>query len=77
MRSAAHPGSHLLVIEQILPEEPGPHPAKVLDIVMLVLTGGRERTKTEYEALLRAGGFRLERVVPTAGPVSVLVGVPA
>lgn len=77
VRSAAHPGSHLLVIEQILPEEPGPHPAKVLDIVMLVLTGGRERTKAEYEALLHAGGFRLERVVPTASPVSVLVGVPA
>jgi hypothetical protein len=77
VRSAAHPGSHLLVLEQILHDGPGAHPSKVLDIVMLTLTGGRERTRAEYAALLGAGGFRLERVVPTRSPVSVMVAVPA
>lgn len=77
IREAAPPSAHLLVLEQVLPEAPGPHPAKVLDLVMLTLTGGRERSRTEYEALLAKGGFRLERIVPTASPVSVLVAVPA
>jgi hypothetical protein len=44
---------------------------------MLTLTGGRERTQREYDALFQAAGFRLDRVVPTAGPVSVLVAIPA
>lgn len=75
VRRAAHPGSHLLVIEQVLPTAAGPHPAKVLDVVMLALTGGRERTRDGYASLFQAGGFRLDRVVPTNGPISVLVGV--
>jgi hypothetical protein len=77
VRQAAHAGSHLLVLEQVMAGSPGPHPSKVLDIVMLTLTGGRERTQEEYARLFDAAGFRLERVVPTASPVSVLVGIPA
>lgn len=76
VRRAAPAGSHLLVIEQVLPPAAGPHPAKVLDVVMLTLTGGRERTRDEYAALFEAGGFRLDKVVPTNGAISVLVGVP-
>ncbi|HJV60686.1 MAG TPA: methyltransferase [Albitalea sp.] len=76
VRRAAHAGSHLLVLEQVLAESPGPHPSKTLDIVMLTLTGGRERTQEEYARLFGAAGFRLERVVPTAAPGSVLVGIP-
>ena len=75
VRRSATPDSHLLVIEQVLPTAAGPHPAKVLDVVMLALTGGRERTADEYASLFQAGGFRLERVVPTTGAISVLVGV--
>jgi hypothetical protein len=74
---AAPRHAHLLVLESILPETPGPHHAKALDIVMLLIAGGRERTRDEYAALFAAGGWRLERVVPTASPISVLVGVPA
>ena len=53
------------------------HLAKVPDIVMLSVTGGCERTHDEYRALFAAAGFRLDRVVPTRGPISVLVGAPA
>lgn len=77
VRRAAPAGAHLLVVEQVLPTEPGPHPAKVLDVVMLTLTGGRERTREEYASLFEAGGFRLEEVVTTTGPISILVGAPA
>ena len=49
-------------------EAPEPHLAKVLDIIMLTVTGGRERTRVEYQTLFEAGGFRLDRVIPTARP---------
>jgi hypothetical protein len=75
VRTAAPKGSHLLVLEVVLSEQPGLHPSKVLDVIMLSLTGGRERTRVEHQALMRAGGFHLERVVSTGDPVSVLVGV--
>ncbi len=77
IRSVAPSGSELLILESILPETPEPHHTKVLDIIMLLMTGGHERTEREYQMLLDASGFRLDRVVATAGPVSVIVGVPA
>jgi hypothetical protein len=77
VRRSAPSHAELLVLESPLPEGPEPHHAKVLDIVMLFITGGRERTRAQYAALFAAAGFRLDRVVPTAGPVSVIVGVPA
>ncbi|MEO8566045.1 MAG: methyltransferase, partial [Betaproteobacteria bacterium] len=77
VRRAAPAQAELLVLESILPDGPEPHHAKVLDVVMLTMTGGRERTHRDYQALLEAGGFRLDRVVPTASPISVIVGAPA
>jgi hypothetical protein len=44
----------------------------MLDMVMLVLIGGQERTETEYARLLDKPGFRLNRVVATQSPVSVV-----
>jgi hypothetical protein len=76
VRRCAPKHAELLVLESILPEGSEPHHAKVLDILMLTISGGRERTRREYQTLLEAGGFRLDRVVPTSGPVSVIVGAP-
>jgi len=77
VRRAAPPHAKLLLIEMLVPETPGPHPAKFLDIEMLAMTtGGRERTRAEYERLYAAAGFRLENVMPTAGPTMILQGAP-
>jgi hypothetical protein len=43
---------------------------------MLVIPGGLERTESEYRELFAAGGFRLNRIVPTSTEVSVVEGVP-
>jgi hypothetical protein len=71
VRRAAPPGARLLVIEILVPENSAPHFAKLLDITMLVLTGGRERTRKEYEILFAAAGFRLEQVIHT-GSIDIL-----
>jgi O-methyltransferase involved in polyketide biosynthesis len=65
--TAAPSGSRLLVVEQIVPAGDEPHPAKHMDLVMVSLLGGRERTEDEYLALLATAGFVVERVVPTPG----------
>jgi hypothetical protein len=41
---------------------------------MLVIASGKERTETEYADLLAGAGWRLSKVVPTKGPVSVIEG---
>jgi predicted O-methyltransferase YrrM len=67
----------LLLVEAVLPSGDAPHPGKMLDLVMLTLTGGRERSEAEYAALLAAAGFTLTRVVPTASQASVIEAVPS
>ncbi len=75
-RRAIAPGGRLLIVEMVLPPGDAPHPGKLLDITMLVMPGGQERTTEEYRALLAKSGFRLERVVPTDSAVSVVEAVP-
>lgn len=76
VRRAIAPGGRLLVIELVVPEGNGSHPGKLSDLDMLLLVGGRERTEAETRTLLTAAGFRLDRVVRTASPLSVLEASP-
>jgi hypothetical protein len=64
--------TRLLIIEMVLPPGDTPHPGKMLDMMMLVGPGGRERTAEEYGELLDKAGLRLTRVVPTQSAVSVV-----
>jgi hypothetical protein len=77
VRKAMSPSSKLLIVEFVLPTGNAPHPGKVLDMVMLALPGGTERTESEYNALLTKAGFRLNRVVPTASAASIVEALPA
>ena len=71
VRKAAPRGARVLLVEAIVSDE-GPPFAKVLDVIMLAVTGGRERTAAEYERLLEAAGLRLERIVPTQSQCMVI-----
>jgi hypothetical protein len=69
-------GSRLLIVEMVLPAGDTPHPGKLLDLAMLVMPGGQERTEAEYTTLLNQAGFQLTRVVPTGSAVSIVEAVP-
>jgi hypothetical protein len=71
------PGARLLIVEMVIPPGDEMHPGKMLDMIMISLTGGMERTEEEYRELLARGGFRLDRVVPTMSPASILEATPA
>jgi hypothetical protein len=72
VRHAAPAGVTLLMIEQLIPDEPGPHPAKVMDIAMLALAGGRQRTREQYASLLNRAGFTPGRVIDTGAEIAIL-----
>lgn len=65
----------LLLVESILPPGNEPSPAKFIDVIMLLMTGGRERTEAEYRSLLRSNGFELTRVIPTSSMLSIIEAV--
>lgn len=68
-------GGRVLVVETVI--EPGNAAAfgKMLDLTMLALPGGKERTEKEYRELFMASGFQLTRIVPTRAEVSIIEGV--
>jgi hypothetical protein len=66
------PHGRVLVAETIIPPGNEPTTIKLIDAAMLVVTGGVERTEAEYAALFATAGLRLERVIPTGQPISIL-----
>ena len=71
-RRAINTHGKLLIIELVLSGMNEPGFAKLLDIEMMLIPGGRERTIDEYGALLESAGFRITRVIPTVVPVVVI-----
>jgi hypothetical protein len=71
-RRAMAPAARLVVAERIVPADVGPSEAKLFDINMLVVVGGRERTEAEYRRLLEVAGFTAARVLDTSSPISIV-----
>jgi len=77
-RAAMAPGARLVLIERLLPERATEAPATVmLDIHMLAITGGRERSLAEFHSLLRRAGLAPRGVRDTAGGFSLIEAEPA
>jgi hypothetical protein len=76
-RQAMEAGARLLVIDLVLPLKTGSVYGNLLDLSMLTLFGGQERTGGEHRALLAAAGFHLTRIIPTECDVSVIEAVAA
>jgi O-methyltransferase len=76
IRRAAPANSTLLIVEGVIPEERTDPRALTLDIIMLTITGGRERTAAQFSALLDRAGFQLNRVIDTASPMRIVEARP-
>lgn len=76
LRSAAGPGTRLLLVESVIPETAEFDVGKWMDMNMLVMAGGRERTATEFRQLYDQTGWELEQVIATPSPLSIIVGKP-
>ncbi len=76
IRKAIPENGKLLLVESVIPGENEPHFGKFLDLIMLTMTGGRERGEEEYRALLEKADFRLNRIIPTGSFISIVEAIP-
>jgi SAM-dependent methyltransferase len=74
-RKAMAKNGRLLLVEMVVPDTNVDCFSKLLDLNMLVMTGGRERTEAEFYTLLDASGYKLTRIVPTMAPQSVIEAI--
>ncbi|MEM8681382.1 MAG: methyltransferase, partial [Planctomycetota bacterium] len=65
----------LLVVECVIPPGNAPFAGKFLDLVMMLIPGGKERTEEEYRELYEASGFDLSRIIPTTTELSIVEGI--
>jgi hypothetical protein len=75
-REALNPGGRVLIVEMLVPEEIRPDFVMLMDLNMLVMTGGRERTAKEFEKILNDAGFGMTRVIPTKSPFALVEARP-
>jgi hypothetical protein len=73
VRRAMLPHARVLVLEAPLPADDSPGPGRWLDLQVMLLCGGRERTLDEYARLFAQAGLRLSRTVPTRHPAMTVV----
>lgn len=64
--------SRLWIVELLVPEDGSPSFATLLDLEIMVLTGGRERTQVEHRRLLERAGLRAARIVPSGGRMTII-----
>jgi len=77
IRRAMPAHARVLIIETVVPDAPGPHLSKELDIAMMALPGGMERTRDEYGGLASKSALQLKLIVETMSPYSILEMVAA
>jgi hypothetical protein len=71
-RNQMQSNGKLILVDCVVPEGDEPHFSKFIDLNMLIMTGGKERTEKEFEKLLAGAGFKLLRVIPTDNPYSIV-----
>ena len=76
IRNRMQPNSKLILVDCVVPETDEPHFSKFIDLNMLVMTGGKERTEKEFAQILEAAGFKLLRVITTDMPHSMVEAEP-
>jgi hypothetical protein len=73
IRRAMAPDARVLVLEAPVPVTPTPGPGRWLDLHMMLLVNGRERSLDDYERLLADAGLRLSRTLPTQHPAMMVI----
>src|SRR3984893_17435151 len=74
-RRAMTKNSRVLLVDMIVPDAASASFSKLLDLNVLVMNGGQERTIAEFCAVLNAADYKLTRIVPTMAPQSVIEAI--
>jgi hypothetical protein len=74
-RDAMAKGGRVLVVDAVIPGNNAKNWTKLIDIAMMALTGGKERTREEFRDIFARAGLRLTRVIPTKSDLSIVEAV--
>lgn len=74
-KKSMNPDGKILVVEAVIPPGNDPHPFKWLDLTMLMI-GGKERTKGQFEEIFKQAGLKLTRIIPITPAISIIEGEP-
>ena len=77
VRRVSTPCTKLLIVDAVVPPGNAPNTAKMMDVNMMVIMGGLERTEPQFRDLLATAGFLLKRVIATECPLSIVEALPA
>jgi hypothetical protein len=77
IHKASPADARVILLEGVIAEGNEPSLGKWLDLEMLLMPGGKERTEEEYRALFAGAGFRVTKIVPTKSPQFVIEAVKA
>jgi O-methyltransferase domain/Dimerisation domain len=72
VREAMALDGRVVVVEMLITDNGPPSPATLLDLNMLVMLTGKERTSEDFAALFAKAGLKLHAVKPTQSPVAVI-----
>lgn len=75
-REAISTTGRLLLLETVVPGDDSKHFGKILDLNMLAMSSGRERTRAEFCTILGAAGFKMSRIITTMAPQSLIEAIP-
>jgi O-methyltransferase/methyltransferase family protein len=75
-RRAMTRNGRLLLLETVVPANNSMHFSKILDLNMLAMSAGRERTEAEFSTLLGVADYKLTKILPTMAPQSLIVAIP-
>ncbi|MBL7479871.1 methyltransferase [Legionella bononiensis] len=72
IRNSMKSKGSLIIAEQAIPNNHVPHTNKTMDIIMMVLVGGRQRTVNQWCELVESTGFNLKLITPTEGMFTLI-----
>ncbi|MFE0020329.1 methyltransferase [Amycolatopsis sp. NPDC059021] len=70
---AISPGGKVVLVELVVPEGDAFHPARTMDLIMLAMHGGKERSVSGFAALFAAAGLAYVETRPTGSPMSLVI----
>ena len=77
LHAAAPAGARLFVVELVIPDNRNPDTTHLMDLNMLVVANGRERTREEFHSLLTATSWKVERIHATGSGTSIIEALKA
>jgi hypothetical protein len=77
IRAVLPKAGRVILLESVIPAGNEPEMGKIIDLEMLLMPGGRERTEAEFRTLFAGAGFELTRIVRTQSALSVVEAKPA